>query len=81
MHQSPSTKYKFRIRTRNGGVVSNLVFLGRDEADAERKLRQIYFNCEILEFKRVVLSENRNGPMSYEDIVDLISAPSALPRE
>jgi hypothetical protein len=39
---SPSfTKYTFRIRTKQGMVVDNLSMHGSDEADAERKLRQI----------------------------------------
>ena len=42
-------KYDFRIRTRNGAVVDNLSIFGRDELEAERKLRQIYQGCEILE--------------------------------
>ena len=42
------TKYGFRIRTRVGLVVDNLLIPGRDAAEAERKLRQIYRDCEIL---------------------------------
>ena len=35
--QMPSTaKYGFRIRTRSGAVVDNLLIFGRDESDAER---------------------------------------------
>ncbi|OHC68795.1 MAG: hypothetical protein A2045_16025 [Rhodocyclales bacterium GWA2_65_20] len=43
------TKYGFRIRTRVGLVVDNLLIHGRDEGDAERKLRQMYHGCEIIE--------------------------------
>ena len=50
MPPSPTTqKYGFRIRTRFGLTVERLTIPGRDEADAERKLRQIYQHCEILE--------------------------------
>ena len=42
-------KYRFRIRTRQGLVVEKLTIHGRDEADAERKLRQMYPHCEIIE--------------------------------
>lgn len=45
---SSPAKYGFRIRTRSGAVVDNLSIYGRDELDAERKLRQIYLGCEIL---------------------------------
>ena len=46
---STTQKYGFRIRTRQGFTVERLTIHGRDEADAERKLRQIYRHCEILE--------------------------------
>lgn len=49
MSLASMTKYGFRIRTRQGLVVEHLMIQGRDEADAERKLRQMYQYCEILE--------------------------------
>ncbi|MEI7614239.1 MAG: hypothetical protein WCK63_15165 [Betaproteobacteria bacterium] len=54
-------------------MVDNLSFAGKDEPDAERKLRQIYMGCEILEIKRIAPQVSRGGPMTYEDVVDLIS--------
>jgi len=42
-------KYGFRIRTRSGLIVDKLLIHGRDECDAERKLRQMYLHCKILE--------------------------------
>ncbi len=77
MQPSLSTKYGFRIRTKNGSVVDNLLIFGRDESDAERKLRQIYLGCEILEARRLLVQSARSGPVTYEDIVDLIAAPPA----
>jgi hypothetical protein len=75
MQPSMSAKYGFRIRTRNGAVVENLLIFGKDEPDAERKLRQIYLGCEILEAKRLVIQAVRSGPVTFEDVVDLISGP------
>ncbi|MBX6393726.1 MAG: hypothetical protein IRY96_09635 [Burkholderiales bacterium] len=46
---SATIKYRFRIRTRQGLLVDKLAIHGRDQADAERKLRQMYPHCEILE--------------------------------
>ena len=74
---STSAKYGFRIRTRNGAVVDNLSIFGKDEPDAERKLRQIYLGCEILESRRQALQALRSGPLTYEDVVDLISGLSS----
>jgi hypothetical protein len=60
---------------------------GRDEADAERKLRQMYLHCEILE--RCILQPalmqptlvppatvqpaKTPDPLSFEEVVSLIS--------
>ena len=42
-------KYSFRIRTRTGSVVENLMIHGRDEVEAEKKLRQMYPRCQIVD--------------------------------
>jgi hypothetical protein len=77
-----TTKFGFRIRTRQGLIVEHLMIHGRDEADAERKLRQMYLHCEILE--RSVMQPATMQPSltphsgtgdgtSFEQIVSLIS--------
>jgi hypothetical protein len=76
-----TTKFGFRIRTRQGLVVEHLMIHGRNEADAERKLRQMYLHCEILE--RSVMQPATMQPSvaspslvsdgtSFEEIVSLI---------
>ena len=49
MAHTAIVKYGFRIRTRSGLIVDNLLIHGRDESDAERKLRQMYQHCRILQ--------------------------------
>ncbi len=74
MLQVSTTKFGFRIRTRQGLVVENLMIHGRDEADAERKLRQMYLNCQIL--AKSVQNANSNAKpaaMSFEDVVTLVT--------
>lgn len=73
MHAPVCMKYGFRIRTRSGAIVDNLMIFGRDGSEAERKLRQMYLGCEILETRNVASGPARSGPMNYEDVVDLIS--------
>ena len=73
MNMSPSTKFGFRIRTRSGAAVDNLLILAKDPSEAERKLRQVYPGCEILETRQQVSLGPRSGPLTYEDVVDLIS--------
>jgi hypothetical protein len=42
-------RFRFNIRTFHGLTVDRLMIHGRDQADAERKLRQMYQRCEIIE--------------------------------
>ncbi len=55
-------KYGFRIRTRGGLIVDRLLIHGRDEVDAERKLRQMYQHCRILE--RTVCTPGKNAELA-----------------
>lgn len=72
LRSSPSfLKYGFRIRTRHGLVVENLTIQGRDEADAERKLRQMYLHCEVLDC--TVAGLRKAEQMSFEDVVSLLN--------
>ena len=72
MHAPLMTKYGFRIRTRVGLVVDNLLIHGRDENDAERKLRQMYHGCEIIEC--VPMCGAVRGPVSnFEEVAALIT--------
>ncbi len=75
-HFTSATKYGFRIRTKNGAIVDKLLICGKDADEAERKLRQIYLGCEILERRRLDGMAQRNSPVSYEEVVDLISCPA-----
>ncbi|HXV10266.1 MAG TPA: hypothetical protein VD839_05635 [Burkholderiales bacterium] len=66
------TKYSFRIRTRTGMIVENLNVQGRDRAEAERKLNQVYRHCKILECLEVDPSLKGNG-LDLEDMISLIN--------
>ena len=69
---STTIKYRFRIRTRHGLVLENLVIHGRDEADAERKLRQMYQHCQVLECM-IVAAPLKDARLSFEDVVSLLT--------
>ena len=73
MHRLATTlKYRFHIRTRHGLAVENLVIHGRDEADAHKKLRQMYPRCEVTECM-IVAARKKPGNMNFEDVVSLLS--------
>ena len=42
-------RYGFNIRTKTGQRVDNILILAASLYDAERRLRQMYMQCEILE--------------------------------
>jgi hypothetical protein len=65
-------KFGFKIRTRNGLIVDNLLIQARDQDDAEHRLRQMYMQCEILE-TRVIEREAQADSTDLDGIISLIS--------
>lgn len=65
-------KFDFSILTRDGQKVDSIVIAGRDEAEAERKLRQMYRYCEITSCNAKGDGKNQQA-VSVEDILSLIS--------
>ncbi len=68
-------KFEFSIRTRDGQLIERLNIAGRDQGDAERKLKQMYRYCEI-----VRCNSHQPGEMkqtghaaSVEDILSMIA--------
>jgi hypothetical protein len=45
----PMVRYGFNIRTKAGQRVDNILILAASLTDAERRLRQMYQQCEIVE--------------------------------
>ena len=46
---SGSRRFVFRISTKSGGIVGNIVIEAKDIEEAKHKLRHRYPGCEILE--------------------------------
>ena len=65
-------KFGFRIRTRSGLPVDNLMVHARDQVEAERKITQMYLHCEIIECKQIALPIREEGS-DLEGIISLIS--------
>jgi len=42
-------RYGFNIRTKTGQRVDNILIMAACSSDAERRLRQMYTQCEIIE--------------------------------
>ena len=64
-------RYGFTIRTRTGQRVDNVSIIAGSQLDAERRLRQMYVQCEILECRE------RSIPRRYEaanmHLIDLMA--------
>ncbi len=76
-------KYGFRIRTRGGSTVDNLVIQGRDQVEAEKKLRQIYHHCTVIEAK-LLADPVPSDSSDLEGVISLIAAeesPGKTPGE
>jgi hypothetical protein len=68
----PMIKFAFRIRTRSGLPVDNLVVHARDQMEAQRKITQMYMHCEIVECKQIHSAAREDGN-DLENIISLIS--------
>lgn len=65
-------KYRFNIKTRNGQKVDNILIQARDQIEAERRLRQMYVYCEVLECNAKEL-EVRADMMNVDGIISIIT--------
>ena len=65
-------KFGLKIRTRSGLPVDNLVVHARNQAEAERKVTQMYMHCEILECQQIETA-TRNDAIDLDGIISLIS--------
>lgn len=64
-------KYGFKIRTRGGMVVENLMVQAPGRSEAENKLGQIYHHCEILECRELEQTAKGEG-LDLESMISLI---------
>jgi hypothetical protein len=69
---APMMKFGLKIRTRSGLPVDNLVVQARDQAEAERKVAQMYMHCEILECSQIQTAA-RDDSTDLDGIISLIS--------
>jgi hypothetical protein len=70
------TRYGFSIKTRYGQRVENIHIMAGTQGDAERRLRQMYQQCEILECREQVVPR-RLDTLDVERVIGMISAASA----
>lgn len=63
-------KYAYTIRTANGVVIKNLQIIGLTQAETDKKINQMYRNCEIMSCEQMVFY--KTAKPNYEDVLDAI---------
>jgi hypothetical protein len=72
-------RYGFNIRTRSGQRVDNICIMAANRTDAERRLRQMYHHCEIVNCHTEAVSL-RSDPLDLEGVIGIISnGPTTIP--
>lgn len=66
-------RYGFNIRTKSGQRVDNILIMAATLDDAERRLRQMYVHCEIIE-RREQSVPRRVETLDVEGVIGMISA-------
>jgi hypothetical protein len=69
-------RYGFNIRTKSGQRVDNILIMAATLDDAERRLRQMYVHCEIIE-RREQSVPRRVDTLDVEGVIGMISAASS----
>lgn len=66
-------RYGFNIRTRHGQRVDNILIMAATQPDAERRLRQMYHQCVVVECQEQSVPR-RLEPLDVDSIIGMISA-------
>jgi hypothetical protein len=70
-------RFGFNIRTRMGQRVDNIQIMAATLDDAERRLRQMYVSCEIIDRREQSITR-RNDTLDVEHVIGLISAAPSV---
>ena len=66
-------RYGFNNKTPHGQRVENILIMAATQDDAERRLRQMYHYCEIIECREQAVPR-RVDTLDIEGVIGLISA-------
>ena len=72
------TRFGFSIKTRSGQRVDNICIMAGSRADAERRLRQMYHQCEIVNCQTETVNL-RNDHAALGVALGIIGGPATLP--
>ena len=66
-------KFDFSVKTRDGQKVESILIAGKDQPDAERKLRQMYRNCVVTRCEVRQPEDRYCQAVFIEDVLTLIA--------
>ncbi|MBU0688748.1 MAG: hypothetical protein KJ850_10480 [Gammaproteobacteria bacterium] len=72
-------KFYFSIKTRDGLPIARLMISGRDQAEAERKLKQMYRHCEIISCESSLHPAVNKGQQAFVDSIHAFLAKQESP--
>jgi hypothetical protein len=65
-------KFDFSVTTRDGQKVDSIQIYGKDLPDAERKLRQMYHHCQVMQSREINPEKELSQSADIEDVLSLI---------
>jgi hypothetical protein len=70
-------RFGFNIRTRGGQRIENISIVAQSQADAERRLRQMYQLCEVLACHSNAVPR-KSETLDVESVISMICAQPAI---
>ena len=64
-------RYGFNIKTRSGQRVDNISIVAANQSDAERRLRQMYHQCQIVECHAATVGR-RSTPIELDNVFSIM---------
>jgi hypothetical protein len=69
-------RFGFQIRTKTGQRIDSISIIAATQHDAERRLRQMYHHCEIIDCREQAVPR-RIDTLDIEGVIGLISGAAA----
>jgi hypothetical protein len=73
-------RFGFNIKTRTGQRVENISIMAGSLADAERRLRQMYLQCQIIDYREQAVPR-RLEALDMRRMMGLMPAPVPIPHK
>jgi hypothetical protein len=69
-------RFGFQIRTKSGQRIDSVSIMAASQADAERRLRQMYHHCEIMDCREQAVPR-RVDTLDVDGVISLIAGSAA----